>query len=72
MQNNPTNLATFLYIDTAGEKAMVALSKDNVLLAIESNETTNSHASFVQVAIDKMIIITEVTIALNVKKETQL
>jgi tRNA threonylcarbamoyladenosine biosynthesis protein TsaB len=55
LQNNPTNLATFLYIDTAGEKAMVALSKDNVLLAIESNETTNSHASFVQVAIDKMI-----------------
>jgi tRNA threonylcarbamoyladenosine biosynthesis protein TsaB len=55
LQNNPNNLATFLYIDTAGEKAMVAISKDNVVLAIELNVTANSHASFVQVAIDKMV-----------------
>jgi len=48
-------LATFLYIDTAIEKAMVAISKDHIVLAMEMNETTNTHASFVQVAIDKIL-----------------
>jgi tRNA threonylcarbamoyladenosine biosynthesis protein TsaB len=48
-------LATFLYIDTAGEKAMVAISNDNNVLALEVNEMTNTHASFVQVAIDKIL-----------------
>jgi tRNA threonylcarbamoyladenosine biosynthesis protein TsaB len=55
LQNNSNKLATFLYIDTAGEKAMVAMSKDYSLLALETNEMSNTHASFVQVAIDKMV-----------------
>lgn len=34
---------------------MVAIGRDNSVLAIETNETTNTHASFVQVAIDKIL-----------------
>jgi tRNA threonylcarbamoyladenosine biosynthesis protein TsaB len=34
---------------------MVAISKDHNLLALEINEMANTHASFVQVAIDKMV-----------------
>ena len=34
---------------------MVALGRDMELLALETNETTNTHASFVQVAIDKIL-----------------
>jgi len=34
---------------------MVAMSKDYNLLALETNEMANTHASFVQVAIDKMV-----------------
>lgn len=48
-------MATFLYIDTAGEKALVALSRDNHLMALETNETANTHASFVQVGIDTIM-----------------
>ena len=55
LQNNTNNLATFLYIDTAGEKAMVAISKDHQVLALETNEQSNTHASFVQVAIDTIL-----------------
>ncbi|MEK0422251.1 MAG: tRNA ((37)-N6)-threonylcarbamoyltransferase complex dimerization subunit type 1 TsaB [Bacteroidota bacterium] len=55
LQNNSNKLATFLYIDTAVEKALVAISRDQAILAIEINETTNTHASFVQVAIDKIL-----------------
>ena len=54
MQNNSNNLATFLYIDTAGERAMVAVGSESAILAIETNEMVNTHASFVQTAIDKM------------------
>ncbi len=55
MQNNLHNLATLLYIDTAGEKAMVGMSKDAQLIAYAENITANTHASFVQVAIEKMV-----------------
>lgn len=34
---------------------MVAIGRDQELLALETNETTNTHASFVQVAIDKIL-----------------
>jgi len=46
-------LATFLYIDTTGEKAIIGLSKDSNVLALEENSQSNTHASFVQVAIEK-------------------
>lgn len=44
-------MAKLLHIDTAGEKAFVAISVDNTILGIEENETANTHANFVQQAI---------------------
>ena len=55
LQNNFLNLPRFLYIDTAGETATVAISEHHQLLAIEQNLTPNSHASFVQLAIQKIV-----------------
>jgi tRNA threonylcarbamoyladenosine biosynthesis protein TsaB len=55
LQNNFYNLAILLFIDTAGEKAIVALSEDSNLLAMETNEQSNTHASFVQVAIESIV-----------------
>jgi tRNA threonylcarbamoyladenosine biosynthesis protein TsaB len=48
-------LATLLHIDTAGEKAMVAISQNGVLLAIQENEVFQTHASFLQVAIEALV-----------------
>jgi tRNA threonylcarbamoyladenosine biosynthesis protein TsaB len=48
-------LATFLYIDTSGEKATVAMSNDHHVLALEENSMANTHASFVQPAIQKIM-----------------
>jgi tRNA threonylcarbamoyladenosine biosynthesis protein TsaB len=48
-------LATLLHIDTAGEKAMVAISQNGVLLAIQENEAFQTHASFLQVAIEALV-----------------
>jgi tRNA threonylcarbamoyladenosine biosynthesis protein TsaB len=48
-------LSIFLYIDTAGEKAIVAISENQQLLAIEQNLMPNTHASFVQVAVEKLV-----------------
>lgn len=50
-------MAILLYIDTAGEKAIVGISKNEQLLAVEQNTTANTHASFVQVAIEKTLAI---------------
>lgn len=44
-------MATFLFIDTAAEKALVGISRDNVLLAVEENNVPNTHANFAQVAV---------------------
>ncbi len=49
-------MAIFLYIDTTSEKAIIALSKDAHLLALEENSQSNTHASFVQVAIEKAMV----------------
>jgi tRNA threonylcarbamoyladenosine biosynthesis protein TsaB len=46
-------LATFLFIDTAGPNATIAICKDYQVLAIETNSESNTHASFVQVAIER-------------------
>ena len=55
MQNNLYHLATFLYIDTAGENAFIGISKDNQLLALKHNSQANTHASFVQAAIHDLL-----------------
>jgi len=56
-------LATLLHIDTAGEKAMVAISQNGVLKAIQENEVFQTHASFLQVAIQRLVA--ETAIPLN-------
>lgn len=56
-------MATLLHIDTAGEKAMVAISQNGVLLAIQENLVFQTHASFLQVAIET--IVAETAISLN-------
>jgi tRNA threonylcarbamoyladenosine biosynthesis protein TsaB len=56
-------LATLLHIDTAGEKAMVAISQNGVLIAIQENEVFQTHASFLQVAIQTLVA--ETAIPLN-------
>jgi tRNA threonylcarbamoyladenosine biosynthesis protein TsaB len=55
-------LATFLYIDTSGEKATVAISHDHHVLAMEENTTANTHAAFVQPAIDRILQSTNILI----------
>jgi tRNA threonylcarbamoyladenosine biosynthesis protein TsaB len=62
LQNNLHYLATFLYIDTAGENAFIGLSKDSQLLALKQNRQANTHASFVQVAIHDLLKETGVQI----------
>ena len=47
-------MAILLYIDTAGEKAIVAISNNGQLLASQENMQSNTHASFVQVAIEEI------------------
>ncbi len=53
-------MATLLHIDTAGEKAMVAISQNGVLKAIQENEVFQTHASFLQVAIQKLVADTAI------------
>ena len=48
-------MAIILYIDTAGEKALIGVSKDNHLLALAQNSQSNTHANFVQVAIAEVL-----------------
>ena len=53
-KNNVNILATLLHIDTAGEKAMIAFTKDGVVLASIENTIPNTHASFVQASIQEL------------------
>ena len=48
-------MANLLIIDTALEEAIVALSKDGKMVAELTNKETHSHASFIQVAIAKVL-----------------
>lgn len=48
-------MSILLHIDTSGETASVAISKGEVLLAMEQNFQSNGHASFVQTAIQTLI-----------------
>ena len=43
----------FLIIDTSSEKALVGISKGELIIAERQNAETQSHASFVQVAIEE-------------------
>lgn len=55
-------MAIFLFIDTAGEKAIVGISKDAQLLAMQENTQANTHASFVQIAIEEVVKTAGITI----------
>jgi tRNA threonylcarbamoyladenosine biosynthesis protein TsaB len=55
-------LANLLIIDTALEEAIVALSKDGKLISELTNKETHSHASFIQVAIAKLLAEQEMAI----------
>ena len=55
-------MATLLHIDTAGEKAMVAISQNGALLAIKENEVFQTHASFLQVAIEALVVQTSISL----------
>jgi len=54
-------MPTFLHIDTALENATVALSKGTTTLAIAQNKTPNTHAEFVQPAIESLLTETALT-----------
>lgn len=55
-------MAKLLYIDTADENAMIGISNDRQLLALKHNTQANTHASFVQVAIDDLLAKTDIQI----------
>jgi tRNA threonylcarbamoyladenosine biosynthesis protein TsaB len=48
-------LANLLIIDTALEEAIIALSKDDKIIAELANKEMHSHASFIQVAIANLL-----------------
>jgi tRNA threonylcarbamoyladenosine biosynthesis protein TsaB len=48
-------LARLLIIDTALEEAIVAISNEGKIIAELSNKEAHSHASFIQVAIEKLL-----------------
>lgn len=55
-------MANILIIDTALEEAIVALSVDGKIVAELTNKETHSHASFIQVAIAKVLAEQQMTI----------
>jgi tRNA threonylcarbamoyladenosine biosynthesis protein TsaB len=48
-------LANLLIIDTALEEAIIALSKDDKIIAELANKEMHSHAGFIQVAIANLL-----------------
>lgn len=48
------DMATFLYIDTTQSKAIIALTIDGNMVSSLYNESANTHAEFVQVAIQQV------------------
>ncbi len=55
-------MATFLIIDTALEQATVALGKDGKILVELVNKEANTHASFIQVAIARLLDLQKLTV----------
>ena len=56
-------MAILLHIDTAGEKAMVAFSQNGALVALKENDVFQTHASFLQVAIQELVTETHIKLA---------
>ena len=63
LQNTFKILATLLHIDTAGEKAMIAFTKNGVVLASKENTTPHTHAAFVQATIHELAVTANCTLA---------
>lgn len=63
LQNNFKILATLLHIDTAGEKAMIAFTKNGVILASKENTTPHIHAAFVQATIQELATVANCPLA---------
>lgn len=55
-------MALLLHIDTAGTRALVGFSQNQVVLATKFNEQTNKHAEFVQVAIQELTETLQLTL----------
>ncbi len=55
-------MALILIIDTAIEQASIALCKNNEAIALEINTVQNEHASFVQPAIAKIVMQTNISL----------
>ena len=53
-------MATILHIDTAGEKAMIAFTKNKEVLASKENTVSNTHASFVQASIQELAALAKI------------
>jgi len=53
-------LAFILHIDTAGEKAMIAFTKDKEVLASKENSVPNTHAAFVQASIEELATLAKI------------
>lgn len=56
-------MATLLHIDTAGEKATVAVSQNGKLLAIKENEVAHTHSSFLHIAIQAIMNDTQLSLS---------
>ena len=53
-------MATILHIDTAGEKAMIAFTKNKEVLASKENTVSNTHATFVQASIQELAALAKI------------
>ncbi len=53
-------MATILHIDTAGEKAMIAITRNKEVVASKENAVSNTHASFVQASIQELAALAKI------------
>ena len=53
-------MAIILHIDTAGEKAMIAFTKNKEVLASKENIVSATHAAFVQAGIQELAAIAKI------------
>ena len=54
-------MAYLLFIDTSGEIGTVALSNDDILLAVKTNADNRNHASFINDMINEVLSIANIT-----------
>lgn len=55
-------MATILHIDTAGEKAMIAITRNKEVVASKENTVSNTHASFVQASIQELASLAKIAL----------